>query len=666
MSDRLAWGILGTGRIAGIFAKGVTRSMSGSLVAVGSRHQTSADRFGGQFNIPCRYGSYEALLADPRVQAVYIATPHPMHTEWAIRAAEAGKHILCEKPLTINHAEAMAVIEAAREHDVFLMEAFMYRCHPQVARLIELIRLKVIGDVRMIQATFSYNAPYDPTSNIFSNELGGGGILDVGCYCVSMARLVAGVAMGKDFAEPIEVKGTAQLCPGGTDVCAAASLRFPGGIIAQLATGTTVNQENVVRIFGSQGHILVPVPWVINIDGGTARLLVHRDGEAAPQEIKIDEPRGLYSIEADTVAAHIHERQAPSPAMTWDDTLGNMKTLDRWRESVGVVYDAETPEAQRTTVRKRPLARRDEVAMKYGYIPGVDLAISRLVMGADNQTAMPHAAIMYDDYFERGGNCFDTAHIYGDGRCERILGHWIKNRGIRDQVIILDKGGHTPFCTPNDVSRQIMESLERLQTDYIDIYMLHRDDSDIPVDEFIDVLNKHKDAGYIHVFGASNWTIQRINEANEYANDRDLDGFAVVSNQFSLARMVDPVWEGCVSVSDQASRHWHASTQIPLMAWSSQARGFFARPADPKDTSDEEMVRCWYSDDNFQRLDRARKLANQFGVLPVNIALAYVLCQPFPTFALIGPRTLAETRVAFRGLDVDLDIDHLMWLNLEG
>ena len=132
MSNKLAWGIIGTGNIAKTFAKGVAQSKTGRLIAVGSRSQASADKFGEEFKVPKRFASYEALLADPEVQAVYICTPHPMHAEWAIAAANAGKHILCEKPIGMNYPEAMAIVEAATRNNVFLMEAFMYRCHPQI------------------------------------------------------------------------------------------------------------------------------------------------------------------------------------------------------------------------------------------------------------------------------------------------------------------------------------------------------------------------------------------------------------------------------------------------------------------------------------------------------------------------------------------------------
>ena len=664
MSKTLAWGILGTGTIARIFTKGLTDSKTGTLVAVGSRTQEAADAFGDEWKVAHRHGSYEQLLADPAVQAVYIATPHPLHAEWAIKAAEAGKHILCEKPLALNHAEAMAVIEAALRHDVFLMEAFMYRCHPQTAKLIELIRSGVIGKVRVIQVTFSFHVNVHPGHRLLNNALGGGGILDVGCYCVSMARLLAGVASGKDFAEPTSLVGQAHIGEmSRVDEYAVASLTFPGDILAQLFTGVQVKGDNRVRIFGSEGSIEVPVPWVLR--GTHSTLLLKRDTEQQAQVTTVESDTNIYAIEADTVAARIDARQAASPAMTWDDTLGNMKTLDQWRTSVGLVYDAERPEGKTLPVQNRRLTVRSDAPMTYGHIAGVEKPISRLVMGADHQTSWPHASVMLDDFFERGGTCFDTAYIYARGACEKVLGQWIHNRGIREQVVILDKGAHTPNCNPEALSRQLLESLERLQTDYVDIYMLHRDNREVPVDEFITVLNEHQNAGRIHIFGASNWSIERVEEANAWATSHGLAGFAALSNNFSLARMVEPVWAGCLSVSDARSRQWLTKTQMPLMPWSSQARGFFTARAQPGDFSDEELVRCWYSDDNFQRRERANTLAKERGVLPINIALAYVLNQPFPTFPLIGPRVLAETRTSVPALHIELTPEELRWLNLE-
>ena len=342
MAETVRWGILGTGRIASVFTRQLARSRTGRAVAVASRTQESADRFAGQYNIPHVYSSYAALLDDPDVDIVYISTPHHLHAEWSIAAAKAGKHILCEKPLALNYAGALSIIEAARHNDVFLMEAFMYRCHPQTARLVKMLREKVIGDVRVIQATFGFHSVFDLAHRTLNHALAGGGILDVGCYCVSMARLVAGVAGGKNFDEPLQVHGCGSIGDmSRVDEYAIASLRFPGNILAQLATGVQVDMENVVRIFGTEGYIVIPRPWVVSIDGGTSYIHVYKSGAMEPEVEEITTDDGLFTIEADTVARFIPRRQAEPPAMSWDDSLGNMKTLDLWRQAIGLIYDME-------------------------------------------------------------------------------------------------------------------------------------------------------------------------------------------------------------------------------------------------------------------------------------------------------------------------------------
>jgi predicted dehydrogenase/aryl-alcohol dehydrogenase-like predicted oxidoreductase len=665
MSKRLQWGILAAGGIAGAFANGVKHSKHGNLAAVASRSKEKAEKFGEQHAIPKRYVGYEEMLKDPEVEAVYVATPHPMHAEWAIKCAEAGKHILCEKPLTINAATAMAVIEAARRNDVFLMEAFMYRCNAQTKKLVELLRNAVIGEVRLIRASFSFHAGYNLQGRILNNALGGGGILDVGCYATSMSRLIAGVALGGQIAEPIKVTGAGRVGKESTvDEYAAALLTFPNDIVAQVATGVQLGQDNDVRIFGSEGNIVIPSPWFCSgHQGGKSTIIVNRKGKS--EEVVIETDEWLYGAEADHVAENIERRQGQFPAMTWDDTLGNMRTLDRWRESFGMVYDEERPEKLTVPVYGRPLVRRPDHKMKYGRIPGLDKDISRVVMGADNQGDIRHASVMWDDFIELGGNCFDTARIYGP--MESVVGQWVKNRGIRKDVVLITKGAHTPGCYPDNMRKEFRKSLEMLQTDYVDIYFLHRDNLEVPVGEFVDVLNEHKDAGKIRVFGGSNWTLERVQAANEYAAKHGKTGFGAVSNNFSLARMIDGPWAGCVASSDPKSRKWLTDKQLPLFSWSSQARGFFIEGrANPDNKSDKELLRCWYSEDNFERQRHAFQMAKEKGVLPVSIALAYVLCQPFPAFPLIGPRSLHETTTSLLALDIQLTPKDLRWLDLEG
>ena len=296
--------------------------------------------------------------------------------------------------------------------------------------------------------------------------------------------------------------------------------------------------------------------------------------------------------------------------------------------------------------------------MTYSKVDGVELPVSRIAKNVEQ------AGPVFDEFVSQGGNCFDTARHYGDA--ELVFGEWMWERGVREDTVVITKGAHTPECNPAAVTRQLDESLERLQTDFIDIYFLHRDNTRVPVGEFVDVLNEHKDAGRIGVFGGSNWSLERTDEANEYADKNGLSGFSVLSNHMSLARMVEAPWDGCLAASDAESRALLAEQQMPLFPWSAQARGFFVHGRAGVDLLDDpELVRCWYSDDNFERLARVRSIAEKQGVDAVSVALAYVLNQQSPTFPLMGPVSVEEARSSLAALDVELSSDDVEWLNLE-
>ena len=344
MSIKPRWlgGILATGRIAGSFARGVDRSLHGRLAAVGSRSRANAERFAREFPGLRVHASYEALLADPGVQAVYIATPHPQHVEWAVRAAAAGKHVLCEKPAGLTHAEMVIMAEAARAHSVLFMEAFMYRCHPQTAKIVEMVRQGLLGEIKLIQSAFGFNAPFDPGSRLWSNAMAGGGILDVGCYPVSMARLLAGAAVGAPFLDPVEVTGAGQLHPEtGVDLVAAATLRFPTGLVAQVSASLGVEQDNTLRVYGTHGMLRVPAPYNPSCGIQPAHFFLHRQGRE--ETISVVAQSALYELEADAFASAVAQGFREVPAMTVADSLGNMATLDRWRAAIGLVYEQEKP-----------------------------------------------------------------------------------------------------------------------------------------------------------------------------------------------------------------------------------------------------------------------------------------------------------------------------------
>jgi predicted dehydrogenase len=339
------WGILGAGEIARVFANGIRFSRTGSLVAIASLTAERRESLAADFGIPRRYARYEDLLADGEVDAVYISVIHPYHAQWAIAAARAGKHILVEKPIGMSSSEAAAMIEAARQNDVFLMEAFMYRCHPQMSRLARLIREGAIGEVLAVRSTFSFAVPFDERSRLFNKALGGGGLLDVGCYPASMARFIAGAAVGKPFADPVGVRAHGVIGPSGVDTFTAATVEFPGGIIAQLACGTTCQMPIETLVFGTRGRLSVANPWLPSSPARAAlkplakdtrwpseRILVWRSDTSEPTEVTVSADRDLYSYEADTVDRHLGDRQAPE--MSWEDSMGNMRLLESWRAEI--------------------------------------------------------------------------------------------------------------------------------------------------------------------------------------------------------------------------------------------------------------------------------------------------------------------------------------------
>ena len=603
------------------------------------------------------------------MDAVYIATPHPLHAQWAIKAADAGKHILLEKPLTLNWPDAQRVVEACERNRVQLLEAFMYRCHPQSAKLVELIREGALGEVKQVEATFGFASGAGPDSRLIDPELGGGGILDVGCYTMSFCRLVAGAAQGKPFANPTQIKALGVINEWGSDAQAVALAKFPGEITATLSCAVSANEGSFARVVGSKANLRVPSPFFC----GDQPNLILEPHNGEKQEITVEAPLDLYAYEADALAALVAGESLSVPAQTASDALGNMRALDEWRQEIGLLYPMETPARLTVPVTGEAL-RVYPNAMIYGQIEnltdpkGAVKRISRIVCGTMLEGSidpLTHGLALFDDFYERGGTAFDTAWVYGGGHAEPVVGHWLRTRGVRDEVTVVVKGAHTPHCTPAGLTREFGQSMERLGIECADIYMLHRDNLEVPVGEFVDVLNEHLNAGRMQVFGGSNWSLERLKEANAYAKAHGLQGMQVASNNFSLARMVEGPWAGCISSSDAASRAWFEENNVSLFSWSSQARGFFAR-ADRDFVADGELVRCWYSDDNFERLARAQELAKEKGVSPVVIAAAYVLAQPFPIYALIGPRSLAETRDSMGALEIELTPDEVRWLNLEG
>ena len=320
--------------------------------------------------------------------------------------------------------------------------------------------------------------------------------------------------------------------------------------------------------------------------------------------------------------------------------------------------------------------------MKFGTIPGVTKPVSRLVQGTANTVFDPEkpeqAFALLDLAMEFGINTFDTAHVYGEGN-EKTLGNWVRERGVRDKIVILAKGAHpygSPRVTPEGIEADMTESMARQGLDYFDLYVLHRDDPSVPVGPLVEALNAHKDAGRIGAFGGSNWTFERIAEANAYAAEHGLTPFAVTSPNYSLAEMYEPPWDGCLSLSGpqgEPARKFYAESGIAVMPWSSMAGGFFSdtygrnnlETISKDDYFAQICIKCYCGETNFQRLDRARELAQAKGLSVPQIALAFTLSQPMNLFPLVSSLTREQFEANTQALDVTLTPTETAYLDLK-
>ena len=320
--------------------------------------------------------------------------------------------------------------------------------------------------------------------------------------------------------------------------------------------------------------------------------------------------------------------------------------------------------------------------MHYGEIPGIHKSVARLIQGGtmigSDMNEMQSFTLL-DQVYELGCNTIDTAHVYSGGESERIIGRWMQEHDLREEIVIITKGAaHSKDrrrMTPFDIASDLQDSLARLKTDYIDLYLLHRDDPNVPVKPIIDALNEHIQAGCIHTIGVSNWTHDRLEAANAYALANGLEPFVASSPQFSLADSLAEPWPLCLSISGsagRAARGWYAKTQIPLLIWSPLASGFFSGRFRRDNLHqfgerewDEVAVRTYANEANFQRLDRASQLGEEKGLSAAQIALAYVMNHPMNLFAIVGPHSGEKFRANMEASEVRLTPKEMDWLDLK-
>ncbi len=327
MTEKIRWGILGTGNIAHQFGRGLTVVEDAELVAVGSRTQESADKFGDEFGVPRRHASYEALANDAGVDAIYISTPHPFHKANSILCLNAGKAVLCEKPFTINTREAEDVIAVAREKQLFLMEAMWTRFTPTMVKIRELVGQGAIGDVRMINADFGFRTGWNPAGRGLAPELGGGGLLDVGIYPISLASMLLG--------KPAEIVSTAHIGETGVDEQSAVLFKYAGGQIAISTSAVRTTTPWEAWIMGTEGMIHIPRAWWMP-QGFTLK------ANGKPDEwFDLPFTGNGYNYEAIEVGRCLRAGELESPVMSLAESVSIMQMMDAVRAQWGLVYPTE-------------------------------------------------------------------------------------------------------------------------------------------------------------------------------------------------------------------------------------------------------------------------------------------------------------------------------------
>ncbi len=661
------WGILGPGTIAHEFADGLLAAPSAELVAIASLDPQRRDNFGDRYGIGAehRFSQYADMVRGNRIDAVYISTLHPMHAQHAIMCMRAGKHVLCEKPAGMTASQVIAMVEVAQQEKVFFMEAFMYRCHPQISRLLELLQDGEIGNVVHMHSAFGFNAPFSPESRVHTRSLGGGGILDVGCYPVSLSRLVAGAVTGEAFVNPDKVAAVGKIGTSGVDEVTYALLQFPSGFSAQCHCAISRDMENNALIIGEKGAIELADPWTPGkgTDTSNATITVTVDGIARVEEIT--ETAHLYSYEAELASLAIvaGKTQAASPAMNWNDSIGNAETLDQWRLQVGMMLEEED---ERTNIKLTGLLPRRGITVQRQPIKGVQLAVSSLLMRCDNRETIADGALVWDTWMEAGGNAFDTGYLYGDGLHERVLGSWLHSRGVAKDVVVVVKGGHSPFCTPRSIETQIDISLDRLRLDHAPIYLMHNDNENVPVDEFVDVLNRLQKVGKIGIAGGTNWSIERFAQANNYAAINNMKTLTILSSNMPLVDSFDNADNdhGMANTLNYRS-YLHnnhvihfSNTVLAYRDNNSASNRINAKTsssrAESSASGDISIIK--------QRLE---KLAQDYKISTSEISLAWTLAQSFPSFAVIAPRSPGELMRAISASNRQLTAQEILWLNLE-
>ena len=559
------------------------------------------------------------------------------------------------------------MILAARKAGTFLGEAFMYRLHPQTAKIVDLVTSGAVGEVRGINASFSFRMGNpDPKHRLLANDTAGGGIMDICCYPVSMARLIAGAASGgAPFADPTKVAGAAHLGATGVDEWASAILTFPGDIIAEVSGGVMLAHDNMVRVFGTTGWFEVQSPWFASgRQGGSADIVVHH-ADGKDETITTTEPKLALHLR-DRGGGRSHPRRQAGIRRARHD-LGRHA---RQHEGARRVARRHRPHLRPREAAGRAASRsaggrsrRPKVPMRRRKVPGIARDIAVVALGGANLATFPQAAILCDAYYEAGGNILDSAWLYGAGRSDRLFGDWMDSRGVRDDMLIIGKGAHSPLVYPDVIARQLTQSLDRLKTE------LHRH-----------LFHAPRQPGRSRSASSSMpWTTKspRAGSASTAAPTGRANAWTRPSNtprrtasgrrRRSPTTSRSPRWSirsgaGCSPAPTTRGRRGCASARSRTSP--GRARRAASSPTAPGPTS--ATIRNWSTPGTARATSPAAPAPSNSPTRSARSRctwrLPIVSGRTFPIIPLIGPLALSELDDSLQALDITLTPEDVRWL----
>lgn len=699
-------GIVGCGLISLDYALGLKKYPFLKLLACTDRDESRAKKLAEDYDIPRVY-SFDDMLADPQIELIVNLTPPLSHVPVSTAVVQAGKHVYCEKPFARTLKEAVELVNLAQRMGVRVGAAPDMFLGAGIQTCRSLIRDRnVIGSPVAATAFYANHGheTWHPRPEFFYQD-GGGPLFDMGPYYITVLVTLlgsvkrvggSGQAAFKERVITNNPERQGERIPVEIPTHMTGFLEFADNVVATMIMSFDVWDHHlpVLEIYGTTGSIAVPKPTTFE---GPIRLRTFDgpDWQAVPLEF----PRGLNrGIGVADMAFSIMQNE---PHRSTDElALHVTEVMEAFQTScrTGKVVDLRTtchttipmPRSLPYCLTSEKLSREKErKALTYfagwtlkkqeriGWIDGIPTPLSRVILGtvgidSSSYRSQVESFALLESALELGCHTFDTAAMYEN---ERTLGEWIKINGIRDEIVLITKGGF-PFpdgghrLSREELTFDLERSLDQFKVDYIDLYMLHYDDPNAPIDIIMETLNEYQQKGMIRAIGVSNWTTKRIAEANTYARQHHLAPVVASSVHFGLIPWTCPLWQGAVSLAADGAGDgelpWYVENHFPLLAYSPLSRGFFADWFDPDSLEPRSMQiqQAFGSEKNVEKKRRVEALAKIKGFTRVQIALAYVFNQPLDVYTIVGVKDVRKLKENIEAVEIELTKEDMQWLAL--